>query len=173
MQFTSANIAGLVGSYSLGQGVEIPETLLPVLEIPQPLLSNMPGVGLNLINVVGSGIVHIVINQGASSGPTSTYMMDFDRGLYRLTGRLLSTNFVGPAPSSASIRCARIALYGQNQTTAVDLAFTPLEASVPHEDSFDMVFHFPRTMGCYLECIATGVGQSIGVEATLYARKLL
>lgn len=146
------------------------------MSIPQPIQSILPNpvFSPDLRNGIGSYLWAPVINQGASTGPQSANRVILDRGIYRISGSILSTNFVGPAASSASIKCARIALFEPNQNFASDIAHTPLEPSVPHQAFFDLTIQL-LTKGWLLSVetfVTTGVGQSIGVEAAVYISKL-
>lgn len=162
---------------SLGGGVEVPDVLLPVITIPHPLLSVAPAVvpATNLANVNGSVQKSIFINQGASSAAAYSEMAYLDRGIYRLTGHLASTNFSGPAASSASPACARVAIYTPDTNAAFTLCTTMLNPSVPQYVSFDVILHFTKP-GWLLQAeswVATGVGQSIGIVCDALISKLV
>lgn len=161
----------------LGGGIDALEAIFPTLEIPLPLQTQNPAffTDLDLKGVTASVMVHLSINQGASTGPTSSAKVIFDRGVYRLTGYIMSVLKVGPASSSASIKAARATLLNPASSAETDLASTGIVVDTPQTAVFDRVFHFPLAgWSCrFGTFIASGVGQSLGVEGNLYVRKLL
>lgn len=128
-----------------------------------------------MTGVEGSGLFLPIMNIGASSGPQTQFIFDVRKGLYRIQGTLWSIVLVGPAPSSASPLACRIAAYNDIPGTfASPIATTPVLVGTPVSNNFDVTLNITDYRGFYLESfISTGVGQSIGVWATVYLSKLL
>lgn len=160
-----------------GGGIEVPDALLPVISIPAPLGSFQPNPATDqfLSNQPLSAFFTFVLNQGASTGPLTSPTVWLDRGIYRFAGQLMSTVFVGPAPSSASIKCARIGLFNPDGTTAVDIVSTPLVLSTPQIVRYDVTVHLSRQFySLNLQTmVSTGVGQTIGAECILQIDRLV
>lgn len=161
---------------SLGGGIEVPDALLPVIELPLPLAQILPNPSaiLDFSQIQQSYLWSPVVNQGASSGPTQRAIL-LSKGIWRISGQIMSINFAGPAASSASIKAARIALYEPTQASAADIASTPLEPSVPHIARFDLTLHLSKDfwMLAVETFVASGVGQSLGVEGAVYVERLI
>lgn len=174
MEVLSTLVSGL--AIKNGPGVTVPELVMPTLSIPARLQDVNVVVFVDTRNKIGSLALTGAINQGASSAAATFSMASLDRGLWRLSGELHSTNFVGPAASSASPLCCRIALYNPQQTAAHYLAITFLQPGVPQRSGFfTFTFHLdqPGWILALESFVATGVGESIGAYAPVYIEQLI
>lgn len=177
MNVSSAVIPAIQATVGTGEGIQIPEAALLTLPyLPLPLQATQQTVSKDLRGGTASFLGVFVINQGASSGPLTADWITFDRGIYRITGRIMSVTFVGPAASSASIRAAFAAIVDPGNNVAMPLGFTglvPLTQALT--DDFDIVVQFPQSgfilrVGAF---VASGVGQSMAIETRAYVQRLL
>jgi len=161
-----------------GTPVQTADLIMPTIQVPRPLGSSMPGVGVSIRDHDNSFLMSIVINQGASTGPTSSHIADLPIGIWRLSGQLVSTTLVGPAPTSPSIDAARIALYGPGGLSACALCSTGLFVGEPQYAYFQTVVNVnisnpEQLWQLYVETmVASGVGQSMGVRGNVYVERL-
>lgn len=176
MQVSSPLLALLQSSLGTGSELEIPDaSLLVVDKLPMPLGTGSPIQSQDLRGKYGSFLQGAVINQGASSGPTTFLVCTFDRGVYKITASMMSVTLSGPTPSSGSIKAARCYIQPPSATFAADIMQTYLLTGEGNKDRTELVIQFPLagfTM-TVATAVASGVGQSMGVEATFYISRVL
>lgn len=178
MRVNSTLIASLQGSVTGGQELEVPEILLPVIELPLPLAGiSVPTVDLR--NVPHSIHVTSAINQGASASVSPVTLAVLDRGVYRFKGMLIAS-FFGMAATSADSFGAALQLVTPGGSVAVNLAVTPLMDTAltgisPAPVPFDYLYQIvqPGWLLRHTTFHNTGVGQSIGLETTVQISRLL
>lgn len=174
MEIESSLVNLLALARPLGPGLEVPNAMLPIISLPMPMTITASSVTEDLRGKTGSVMLVGGINHGASTAPQSTQLATFDRGIYRIQGTILSTNFSGPAASSASPNCSRGVIYSVG-TGGGTLAYTQLQASVPQRAYFDVTLHFPKPDAeLWLETmVTTGVGETIGANMIVYVSQLM
>lgn len=166
------------GQIFSGSPVALPDAILPVITVPRPLGPNMPGVGFAFREHDNSATFSIAINQGPATGPTFGWICDLPQGIWRLSGQLVSNTLVGPAPSSASMDAARIALYSPGGLSACALCSTGLFLSEPQYAYFSVTLNVnivnpSQLWTLYVETmVASAAGQSMGVRGNVYAERL-
>lgn len=177
MQVGSRTLALIQSSVGTGQELNIPELAVLTLDkVPLPFVTASPLLSQDLRGIEGSAVLVSVINQAASSGPISNLVCTFSRGIYRIKASMMSTVFVGPAASSASMRAAYAYLANPATTFAAAIMMTAIGAagSVNRDDT-EIVLQFLQegyTLN-FSTFIASGVGQTLGAEGRFYVQKLL
>jgi len=177
MRAASPILAFLQSTLGTGDEIEIPDAALLTLDkLPFPVGTGSPLLSQDLRGRFGSFLLASAINQGASSGPTSNLICTFDRGVYRIVASMMVIVFVGPPASSASIKAARCYIKPDTATFAADIMQTSLvPVNAEQYDRTDITIQFPRS-GWTLNldtAVASGVGQSMGVEGTFYIQRLI
>jgi hypothetical protein len=176
MRAASPILAFLQSTLGTGDEIEVPDAALITLDkLPFPINTGSPLLSQDLRGRFGSFLLASAINQGASSGPTSNLVCTFDRGIYRIVASVVCVLLVGPAASSASMKSARVYIKPDTATFAADIMQTGIVVGTPQYDRTDIVVQLPKS-GWTLQmdtAIASGVGQSMGVEGTFYISRLL
>jgi len=175
-EYASILTKTLPQSISLGPGVEIPDIILPVMQVPFPL-NMMVATTTDLRDRVGSFLNSQAINQGNSSSATSVVFFTLDKGIYRVQGSTFGTCFGAVAASSASPLLGRVFMSSPGGAAGANLAFIPIgPVGVPSQvATFDLVLNFSQSgytisLGTF---ISTGVGDSIGLYGACQVSKLL
>ena len=177
MRAASPILAFLQSTLGTGDEIEIPDAALLTLDkLPFPVGTGSPLLSQDLRGRFGSFLLASAINQGASSGPTTNLICTFDRGVYKITASMMAVTFVGPAASSASIKAARTFIQPDTATFASDImqiGLVPLTTAL--FDRTEVIVQFPKsgwTMSM-ATAVASGVGQSMGVEGSFYISRLI
>lgn len=174
MQFGSALPASLQSSLIAGGALEIPPVLIPALEVPLPIMASLPSPagGVNAIGVEGSFIATQSINIAASSGAGTTIIITCDRGVYHFRASIYCL-VLGATLSAAAPYRVRLGMLNPEGT-----AFGTWRAQGFNSDFGEMqdygIYQFQKPG--WRIAIAnenTGVGETIGAIASVYACKLL
>lgn len=157
-----------------GGDIEIPETLVPGIELSYPVVSGgTANVVADMRGRFGSAFAAFTFNQPASTAGGQTTVARFDKGYYEIVSFVHGqADFLMPLSMFPGF-----GLFYQTDTAAVigSIMDGQLRANIP--DSFGP-FHqhllFTKS-GSTLECYypTTGVGQNLKLQVDIYIRMLI
>lgn len=177
MNVSSILVTGLAQSLSPGEGLVVPEVLVPVIELPLGLQAVSTTTQLNLTGVYGSAICSRVANIGNSSGVQSFALATLDKAIYKIRGNFAGAAYGGVVPSSASPFFAVMQLLSPGGGFAQTIANLPIHptAGVPVQERFEFIVQLTQS-GWVLRMasfIATGAAESLGFWANASIERLV
>lgn len=177
MRLSSALVTSLAQSISPGEGLEVPELLLPTIELPLPLAATgASGLLQDLRNGVSSAGGVGTVNQPINTAATTVDVFILGKGLWRFTGQLVSlTSAILGTPAGPFVGFASLIVPGGAGGFFLALTGTTVSAGDMKSQSFDVTVNLTQDgwvfrTGSFLN---TGPAQTIGTSCSVLASRLI